>query len=529
VRWLGWRQTNRLVNIMQDTYWKSEGMHFVWAVRTGVATLCLLVLCHTCRASTPSYISDRELADLPIIVVARWDKAKMDVHVHTSNEAGSGEVVDHYEVRTKLVIDRVLKGNIALGKHKLLFGFGVGWYKDGRGVSSASSTEIPGEVDDVTKPTLWFLSSEHSWDETDKTTYLRVMTYRCIQPLALEPYYRTLLRPDREIAIAHLLDSADKQIVARCLRFINGDRAPWPLTSFVYMANPKPKPKPLAQHAARIAATLNHMIESERPYASAVYASLLGPDSVKEMRRLLSDRNPMVRAISVGVLARFHDTSSVESFHTALTGFVDGPVSCAIIAQLEAWGDERLVPALIGFLQDDSDGGMLDDLMSVPALNARRALLKMTGYGFPFDVHTSLVCWNAARQINEPVRRKQYLIQHLGSDKPPFQAQVVGSNHFTIVVTNVSDRTIKIEQRPDWIIAELSDGSWTSSTPGDLGKSASFVSLLPGGSIRIALDLDDRFILADPKSRSLQLLYLQNGDKQGRNAWIGTLSPTFGP
>jgi hypothetical protein len=454
----------------------------------------------------------------------------MDGHTHTRKEAGIGQVMDQFEVRTELVIDRVIKGNVEPGKHKLLFGFGVTWAKNGKDVYSGTSTEIPGDVDDVTKPNLWFLSPARSWDSADTTSYLRVRTYRCIQPTTLETYYRTLIRTDRDNAIGDLLDGPEKEIVARSLRFINGERDPWPISSFLddVIYKGERKRKVLPQHAARLVAAMDRMPEAQRPYAAAVYSSLLGPDSVPQMRKWVGDKDAMVRGIAVGVLARFRDSASVDVFRTAVTGLSDGSVACAIITELDTWGDERLVPVLISFLQNDSNAGMFGDDIFVPALKAKRALLRITGYGFPFDVRSSLACWDDARRIDGKAPRKQYLFRHLGSDKPPFKAQVVGGKRAAIVVTNVSGRAEEIERLPDWICARLSSAPWDYTTSGNRGPSVTFVSVAPGGSIRFPLRLDEAFLLSEPKSRIIQLLYLQNGNKQGRNAWIGTISPTFG-
>ena len=99
MRHVGWRLKDRLVIVMRNTHRKSEAMHCDRAMYTGLGTFCLLVSCGMCLAVVPRHVSDTELADLLIVVVERWDKAKLDAHAHTRNEAGMGQVVDRYEVR----------------------------------------------------------------------------------------------------------------------------------------------------------------------------------------------------------------------------------------------------------------------------------------------------------------------------------------------------------------------------------------------------------------------------------------------
>jgi hypothetical protein len=68
-------------------------------------------------------VTDEELARMPLIVVARWPRAKRIYH-------------DRGEGHTELIVERVLKGNISPGRQKLLFSSDIGWQPDGTGLTS---------------------------------------------------------------------------------------------------------------------------------------------------------------------------------------------------------------------------------------------------------------------------------------------------------------------------------------------------------------------------------------------------------
>ena len=52
------------------------------------------------------------------------------------------------ELHTEIVIDRVVRGNLKPGRHKLLITGPVGWEDDGLVIATTSSW-VPGDVDDV--------------------------------------------------------------------------------------------------------------------------------------------------------------------------------------------------------------------------------------------------------------------------------------------------------------------------------------------------------------------------------------------
>src|SRR5262245_27832719 len=105
----------------------------------------------------PPYVSDLKLAQSPIVVVGGWNGAPLTAHRNVK-----GNTIVDLEGRTELVIQRIIAGDVEPGEHKILLFPFVGWEQDGR-IMSYTSTEEEGDVEDVSKSNLWFLSQKRSW------------------------------------------------------------------------------------------------------------------------------------------------------------------------------------------------------------------------------------------------------------------------------------------------------------------------------------------------------------------------------
>ncbi len=79
------------------------------------------------------------------------------------------------------------------------------------------------------------------------------------------------------------------------------------------------------------------------------------------------------------------------------------------------WGELRVVPALISFLQTDSEAGRSSDELLIPAFKAQSALQRITEYLFPFDVAASRKAWAHARALPDPKQRRAALAEDLMS------------------------------------------------------------------------------------------------------------------
>lgn len=123
----------------------------------------ILMGAHTVSGIAPNFISDAELAQSPVIVVGQWENAPFTSHNKYRDDFGSDQVIADSEAYTKLRILRVIKGSdLKPGEHHLMTGLGISWSEDGAWVSSGTSTELLGDVGNITQPNLWFLKKSRS-------------------------------------------------------------------------------------------------------------------------------------------------------------------------------------------------------------------------------------------------------------------------------------------------------------------------------------------------------------------------------
>ena len=404
------------------------------------------------HAIAPKYIRDDELAAYPIIVVATWDKASTVSHDKYRRESGV-EVIVKNELYTKLNIHAVLRGSIEPGICELMVCRGISWNVDGKTVSSGSSTEISGDVDDITKPSLWFLRHTHSWDENRKLAYLTISNYREIQPLELKEYFLALGAANAATQVPKLLSPERPTVTNRVLRYICGGQLPWPYHDQMD-AEPGRQGVLLAGEADRAWALVNTDAKDLRGSAAAVYAKLRGKNCITQMRTLLDDKDPVLRGIAVGILAQQRDIESSGRFAIAVEGITDPCIACKVVEALSAWGDERVVLPLIGFLQNDGFAFQDGDDLGIPALKAHQALLAITGHVFPFDVSQSRKAWQAAVRTDDKAAKKRLLEREAPGCLSPFVATALGSPKRKLE-NNMKDRPDRIENDEVFITIRL--------------------------------------------------------------------------
>ena len=164
---------------------------------------------------------DAKLAQSSVIVVARWEGTAWEDHCRRE-----GNAVTVRETRTQIVVERVIAGNVQLGKHTVLVRGMIGWSKDVPEIMWYGSSEALGDAR-ADAPNLWFLS-RHTWNENDTTEYLSLDEYRGVQPLALTPYFAALRAKQFDAAIPELLRSDDALVAVRTLQQLGGGSLPWP-------------------------------------------------------------------------------------------------------------------------------------------------------------------------------------------------------------------------------------------------------------------------------------------------------------
>src|SRR2546422_11482936 len=127
------------------------GLQMKWIELCAVVALAVST---NSSAIAPAYVSDEALARYPVIVVAKWEKAEFKRH----HRYEGTNMVTAIESFTELNVLRVIKGDLKPGAaQKVMVGWGIAWSKDGRWVSSGTSTEMPGDVKSVTEPNIWFV------------------------------------------------------------------------------------------------------------------------------------------------------------------------------------------------------------------------------------------------------------------------------------------------------------------------------------------------------------------------------------
>jgi hypothetical protein len=495
----------------------------------------LLVLCvfpSLSRGIAPAFVSDEELARYPIIVVAKWDKASFRPHHRSATDRTNGEIITAIEAFTELNILRVIKGPGQPGLTTLKIGGGVGWSTNGDWVNSGTSTELPGDVETVAEPNLWFLKISRSWDQSDTTNYVSLDSYRAIQPLVLENYFVVLPTGNPEKEVRALLASTNATAVHRALNYSCDGDWPWPYDSEFtrFIRGPSPERKRV-EYADSIEAFLKRDSSAKnRPWALAVYANLTETKSVPFIRSLLRDNDPELRLLAAGLLARQKDTASIPNIIQAMDGKTNVSSAVKIINAIETWGDSRLVPGLANYLETGPTGYEYNGSKTV-AFVSREALHRITGHWFPYDTQAALHAWREAQQTADFEERRQLLARILPNDPDPLRAEVLGNGgtNAACKITNKSKQNVTITRFPKW-----GNQRWPSGLAGAAmggrppeGKE-DFITLRPGEATQFSVQLQAGFLLAEPAERELTLQYTDTGRDWSMKAWVGTLATGFG-
>ena len=215
----------------------------------------------------------------------------------------------------------------------------------------------------------------------------------------------------------------------------------------------------------------------------------------------------------------------------AANGITNGWMACRIIEAAQNWGDSRLAPLLIGFLQNGDSAGFHGDDLFIPCIKARQALKTMTGHVFPYDVAASLAAWEKVRGVSNVEERKQRLLSLLPCEPNPLSAEAVGTNRKpSLKVRNVSKQPVTVAKRPSYGHQNYPGGSCGCGFGEDAsvkGKDG-FVTLQPGESVQFEVEFKDGFLRADPATRKMTVVYDNNGSQCGANAWVGSIPVTFG-
>ncbi len=501
------------------------------------------------NALAPPYVSDAELARYPVIVVAKWDKTPWKPHYKYGKFEDTGEkVIEKEEYFTELEILRVIKGDVKPGLHKLKIGYGLGWDKDGEFVSSGTSTDMSGDVSNASEPNIWFLKKTRSWDENDKTEYLSASNYRELQPLPLERFYAVLGGDNPKEKIPKFLDSKNSEEVSRALEYVFGYHLAWPYNSrFDKMYNMSKTFDPLpgaAEMAAKVIARKD--LKSVRVSAMTIYASLKGAECADYVRQFLADEFIDLRGMAVCILAHYKDEQSIDDINNAVPGITKcHGFSHLIIDTIREWGDIRLTPALISFL--DTNQGFQS-----AASGANDALFAITGARFPYSVNRSMAIWKKIADISNPKEQREALKKLLEDYAVHLEAELCGSPEKAFVrITNKSKHAVAITSKPSGLNLrtprmmfsgpfETDTDSQTENPPSQNAniasttivnneKQAKFVILKPGKAIDLPVKLNPLFLVSDPAKRKMTIKFDQLAKGLNVASWVGNLEVKTSP
>lgn len=470
-------------------------------------------------AIPPRRVSEQQLAASPIIVVAQWERTPA-----AEPPTKDGPFV----ASTKLRVLRTVKGaNIPQGEYDLLLGREIGWNRDGKFLSSATSSEMLGDAEDITVPCLWFLDRAKALDASSSEDALTIDSYRKIQPLELEEYYLALGSKDAERNVPGLLEPGKLILGSRVLEYISGGSS-WRFE----------KGKILVGEASRVWKIVQSPQQELRPLAASVYADLRGAECVGNLRSLVKDANPSVRLTAIGILAKHRDDESIRHFEQAIQGIEDVTLLCGVIEELSNWKDERLVPALIQCLQNSGSPDFHDDDW-IPALKARKVLREITDCWFPLDVEKSLNAWGKANDLAAKGKRSVVLAELLDFEEHPLIAELVGEPIYSLEkpedgnvsvrvrIRNTSHQELTITRIPfpclvsmAWSGGSLSLGIRSDEVP---SRPQDFVQIAPDGSHEIQVAVSSSFLVTDSNNRSLKISFHSHNARIETNQWVGSL------
>lgn len=480
-------------------------------------------------SSDSDSISDEELVKQPIIVVAHWEIApviRADLDLGTPAKVGK---------RSTLIVTRVVAGDITPGNYEVVLGPSVYWSEE----YPRDVTGTPFGTDntlDAGKPNLWFLKRGHRI-KGDTREYLYQDKFGGVRDARAEPYFRALRSTDPEGEVRKLLGSRDMEMVQLVLEWICNGEIPWPLFEDDLPIRPfspsGPAPKPRIENLATVEVLLNHSDPELRRAAICILGKWRGKASLLHLRHSLTDPAPNVRTMAVVMLASLDDRESSEAIIAAVQGIDE--YASEVICALAVWKNLAVVPALIGYLEDDGEG-MTGEGLNPRCLLARAALEQITGHKFPLDVDVATRIWRPASKLADAGRREAFLDRVLREEPVPLSAELVrDGDEFAVVVTNTSPRPVSLAKTPQSIDLsydiKLPNGSRNGGIGGGFDEMAeidgkeSFVELAPGDSIRFSYKVEEKedFILAGPASRKLELSYQRNGHEYGLKAWVGTI------
>ncbi len=482
-------------------------------------------------------VSDLDLANSPIVVMGYWPKAKM---IDRSQRIGN--VIEQPETLTKLIVTKVLHGEITPGTLELMIQRFLWWdSKNGSFPNSATSTMEVSSVD-VSKPNIWFLKRSRSWRKSDRSSYLHAYSLHCIQPLKLSTYFELMRGPNYVSGLRKCLQSSDEDVTERAMNLVSGEWPAWPdFEDQSHLDGNSPagsdyKPKRIVALLADVLNLAQRRGAPNRHLAIGLYAEMTGEKSKPILRQLLDDPVAKVRVTAAAWLVRLGDVASAQITAEAIKGFHEPKLSCELIYAMEKTGKLEYVPALLPFLDYDDAGGAIDDDWEIPGLYARRALKKLTAFEFPLDSKSSTDAWNriganpkklteALGSWENPLKVSCKVVRTAeGKLKPVIRKKDDGLSRpvvLAVTLTNQTGHPIPLLQYPSTVSIHSEYGGGVGGT----GFKDRFVEMGPGSSRIFEIPVDTYEFPS--KQYEISMCFLNNGLKEGKKAWMGVLRSSF--
>lgn len=492
------------------------------------------------HATFPPRVTDVDLAVMPVVVVGYWPKAKW---VDRSNVVRN--LCYDVEAQTKLVITKVIHGDLKPGTVDLLVKDYVAWEEDGSMINSATSSEQLGDVKDVSKPNIWFLKWDSSWQKNDKKTYLHIPSFRCVQPTNLKHFYEILRKPTRQSDVSPLFQSRNPLIIQRLLSYLSDEIPPWPeISSFIQNEDGDVLERygdwDTSKRVHALIPNILALAKSNGPSATtalALFAEMMGEKALPELRTLLTNRDPNVSAVAAAWCVRLGDHKSWEQISKALCRCKDSDTVNQAICVIQKSKRVEYVPTLIDFLEFTSKRNAFSEEAST-ALTAQKALRALTRFTFPFDSNASSYAWNRVSS-EESEARANHLQELLGQWDNPFEAicKVVPDTNnelkksdpevlvsatawLQVTIKNKTDHPITIAESPQ----TMTHQTYKGRADGGLQTGAkSFVTIGSGKSYTFRVP----FVEMGDGRNTMSFGFLRNGREKGRKAWIGFIKTSF--
>jgi hypothetical protein len=490
-----------------------------------------LILAAFATAFSPPYYDDQELAASTIIVIGYCPDVQAPAIAHKNHPHAPWS-----EPRVHLVITRVLYGNVALGKVTLMAPFYPSWV--GEPMDDVIIQGPPSNVD-YTKPNIWFLSKERSWDDNDPSNYLTAFTYRSTQRLKFLPLYETLRGANRDTTIRPFLESTDPEIVSRAVDFVGSFIEPWPLPG-----DPNDNSRThhiVTSQAERVRAVAEGPLQSCRAKAAALYGAIKGREAIPFMLRLLKNKERLTPIVAVGYLVKYRVDFNSRGIDIKSRDRFSAYTCCTVMQAIQDSRRTQYVPLLFRYLGDSGDGGSAGEDYYLPTLYAKHTLKEMTGFSFPQEATRSRQAWERVKDVPNRDKRLRMLTALLGDWdnpvvatarairlEPPNKQTDPGFGPNMIVefeIRNRSPHKVTMRSRPRYVNTYFKDGGSSGTGFVDGAGPKNLITLKPGAVYRYREHVEpDAYMIAEKGK-----VFLDFTSGAGTGAWLTVIQATVIP